>query len=147
MHDVVLLETLPLPCVVADGVFDAYGWCASHVLEWRRLPSLDAEARVEATNPPGLVFVLRDAAQHDFLPRELARLHAFGYGLADEEALAPWAIDDALEEALGRTIAQFHAVAPLRPQGGGVGALGYTIASNAKLLRGTSNFKGVPSTR
>ena len=51
-------------------------------------------------------------------------------------AQQPWAIDDALEESLGRTIAQFHAGAPLRPQGGGVGALGYTIASNAKLLRG-----------
>jgi aminoglycoside phosphotransferase family enzyme len=43
-------------------------------------------------------------------------------------AQQPWAIDDALEESLGRTIAQFHAGAPLRPQGGGVGALGYTIA-------------------
>jgi aminoglycoside phosphotransferase family enzyme/predicted kinase len=51
-------------------------------------------------------------------------------------AQQPWAIDDALEESLGRTIAQFHAGAPLRPQGGGVGALGYTIASNANLLRG-----------
>jgi aminoglycoside phosphotransferase family enzyme/predicted kinase len=32
-------------------------------------------------------------------------------------AQQPWAIDDALEESLGRTIAQFHAGAPLRPQG------------------------------
>lgn len=51
-------------------------------------------------------------------------------------ASQPWAIDDALEESLGRTIAQFHAGAALRPQGGGVSALGYTIASNANLLRG-----------
>lgn len=51
-------------------------------------------------------------------------------------ASQPWAIDDALEEALGRTIAQFHAGAALRPKGGGVSALGYTIASNANLLRG-----------
>lgn len=51
-------------------------------------------------------------------------------------ASQPWAIDDALEDSLGRTIAQFHAGAALRPQGGGVSALGYTIASNANLLRG-----------
>lgn len=51
-------------------------------------------------------------------------------------ASQPWAIDDALEESLGRTIAQFHAGAALRPKGGGVSALGYTIASNANLLRG-----------
>ncbi|MDB5455504.1 MAG: gluconate kinase [Caulobacter sp.] len=51
-------------------------------------------------------------------------------------ATQPWAIDDALEDALGRTVARFHAGAALRPAGGGVGALGYTIASNANLLRG-----------
>jgi hypothetical protein len=31
------------------------------------------------------------------LPRELASLHAFGYGLKDEWALAPYAIDDATD--------------------------------------------------
>ncbi|MBX3226296.1 MAG: hypothetical protein KIT84_43065 [Labilithrix sp.] len=97
MHDVVMLETPPLPRVVDDGVFDAYGWCASDVLEWRRPRVLSTERRVESANPPGLVFVLRDASAHAFLPRELARLHAFGYGLDDEEALAPWAIDDATD--------------------------------------------------
>ncbi|MBI1683951.1 bifunctional aminoglycoside phosphotransferase/ATP-binding protein [Caulobacter hibisci] len=51
-------------------------------------------------------------------------------------ASQPWAIDDALEDSLGRTVAQFHAGASLRPEGGGVSALGYTIASNANLLRG-----------
>ncbi len=34
-------------------------------------------------------------------------------------ATQPWAIDDALEDALGRTVARFHAGATLRPQGGG----------------------------
>ncbi|PXA86274.1 gluconate kinase [Caulobacter sp. D4A] len=57
-------------------------------------------------------------------------------------ASQPWAIDDALEESLGRTIAQFHAGAALRPQGGGVSALGYTIASNANLLRGLASRLG-----
>jgi len=51
-------------------------------------------------------------------------------------ATQPWAIDDALEDALGRTVALFHAGAAPRPQGGGVHALGYTIRSNANLLRG-----------
>jgi len=51
-------------------------------------------------------------------------------------ATQPWAIDDALEDALGRTVARFHAGASLRPKGGGVHALGYTIRSNANLLRG-----------
>jgi hypothetical protein len=43
-----------------------------------------------------MVFVLH--GRSDFLPRELARLHAFGLGLRDEEALAPWGIDDATDE-------------------------------------------------
>ena len=51
-------------------------------------------------------------------------------------ATQPWAIDDALEDSLGRTVARFHGGATLRPQGGGVSALGYTIRSNANLLRG-----------
>jgi aminoglycoside phosphotransferase family enzyme len=51
-------------------------------------------------------------------------------------ATQPWAIDDALEDSLGRTVARFHAGSTLRPQGGGVNALGYTIRSNANLLRG-----------
>lgn len=31
------------------------------------------------------------------LPRELARLHGFGYGLGEEMALAPWPIDHATD--------------------------------------------------
>jgi hypothetical protein len=50
---------------------------------------------IDGENPPGLVFVMREDCT--FLPRELARLHAFGYGLDDELALAPWAIDDATD--------------------------------------------------
>ena len=37
------------------------------------------------------------AGAAEFLPRELARLHAFGYGLEEEWALAPYAIDDATD--------------------------------------------------
>jgi hypothetical protein len=39
-----------------------------------------------------------------FLPRELACLHAPGLGLTDEEALAPWAIDDATDELWARRV-------------------------------------------
>jgi aminoglycoside phosphotransferase family enzyme/predicted kinase len=46
----------------------------------------------------------------------------------------PGAIDGEMAEQLGRTIAGFHAAAPLRPQGG-VTALAWTINSNAELLR------------
>ncbi len=42
-----------------------------------------------------MVFVLREGC--DFLPTELARLHAFDLGLEDELALPPWAIDDATD--------------------------------------------------
>ncbi|WP_310539500.1 AAA family ATPase [Phenylobacterium sp.] len=51
-------------------------------------------------------------------------------------AARPWAVDGALADALGRTVAGFHADAPVRPNGGGGKALKYTIDSNAQLLRG-----------
>ncbi|MDB4942946.1 MAG: hypothetical protein JWP97_2480 [Labilithrix sp.] len=81
-------------------VFDAWAWCASDVLVWRRPESarvLDATLAVESENPPELAFVFHDAARGDFLPRELARFHARGYGLDEEWALAPYAIDDATD--------------------------------------------------
>lgn len=86
--------------IVREGVFDAWSWCASDTIEWRARdtssPStFDVRASIDVHNPPDLVFVMRERVE--FLPRELARLHAFGYGLADEECLAPWAIDDATD--------------------------------------------------
>lgn len=87
-----------MPCVVDDAVFDAWSWCESDVVEWRRpLPpaSFDIERPIDATNPAGLAFVMH--AECTFLPRELARLHVSGYGLRDEMALAPYAIDDATD--------------------------------------------------
>lgn len=51
-------------------------------------------------------------------------------------ASRPWLVDGPLADALGRTVAGFHAAAPVRPEGGGGRALKYTIDSNAKLLRG-----------
>ncbi len=104
MVDVVMLDVPTLPCVVRAGVFDAWAWCKSDIVEWRRAvgphaPAFDTAIRIGGDNPPGLVFVMRDKARAGelSLPCELARLHAFGYGLEDELALAPWAIDDATD--------------------------------------------------
>jgi hypothetical protein len=95
---VVRLATPPLVRLVPDGVFDAFGWCDSDELEWRvPVGSWDDATPVDGTAPARMVFVLRAGAA-SFLPRELARLHAFGLGLSDEEALAPWAIDDATDD-------------------------------------------------
>ncbi|MEJ0067234.1 MAG: phosphotransferase [Caulobacteraceae bacterium] len=55
----------------------------------------------------------------------------------------PQRVDGALAEALGRTIARFQAKAEVRPQGGGVKALGYTIRTNAANLRALTQKLGV----
>jgi hypothetical protein len=49
---------------------------------------------------------------------------------ADVLAEQPDAVDGALAEQLGRVIAGFQAKAEVRPQGGGVKALGFTIRTN-----------------
>ncbi|ACG79146.1 conserved hypothetical protein [Phenylobacterium zucineum HLK1] len=51
-------------------------------------------------------------------------------------SVRPEVVDGPMAEALGRTIAGFHARAPLRPQGG-LTALAFTVGSNAQLLRET----------
>ncbi len=92
--------------MVPATVFDAYGWCASDVLEWRRpgptLPLEGAGAPLDGSNPARMIFVLR--APLPFLPMELASLHAFGLGLNDEMALAPYGIDDATDGLYDRRL-------------------------------------------
>ncbi|WP_394828792.1 hypothetical protein [Pendulispora albinea] len=93
-----LLATPPVPRLTPEGVFDAFGWCTSDTLEWSR-PSgraFDATTPLDGSDPARMVFVFRRPV--DFLPRELAKLHAFGLGLEEEWALAPYAIDDATDE-------------------------------------------------
>ena len=51
--------------------------------------------------------------------------------LANDPAL----LDAPFAETLGRQLARWHAGAEIKPEGGGVGALGYTLASNAEQLR------------
>ncbi|MDB5219151.1 MAG: hypothetical protein JWO86_7078 [Myxococcaceae bacterium] len=107
------LATPTVPCslerigVAMDSVFDAWAWCESDVLEWRRPATsrqLDKSMTIDAQNPADLVFVFRDGADSTFLPRELARFHAKGYGLVDEWALAPYAIDDATDLLFERRV-------------------------------------------
>jgi hypothetical protein len=97
-----ILATLPVDLLVPDSVFDAYGWCASRTLEWRRPASWASGAEVTATNPSRMAFVMREPCE--FLPQELARLHVGGLGLTDEWALAPHAIDDATDELFARRV-------------------------------------------
>ena len=98
-----ILATPPVGCVVPGSVFDAFGWCPSDVLEWRRPDLWTPDGDVTAANPGGMVFVMREACE--FLPRELALLHAPGLGLSGEWALAPYAIDDATDELYARRVA------------------------------------------
>ncbi|MGD0529037.1 MAG: hypothetical protein ABSE49_28120, partial [Polyangiaceae bacterium] len=101
---VVHLATPPAPRLVPDGVFDAFGWCASDVLEWRAPAGVwDDATPIDGADPARMVFVTRRGVA-EFLPRELACLHAFGLGLTDEEALAPWAIDDATDRLHARRV-------------------------------------------
>src|SRR5438552_16816677 len=86
--------------VVHERVFDAWSWCESDVVEWKtpRGARIETSGSIDSDNPPDLVFVMHTShAAGDLLPRELARLHARGFDLADEDALAPWAIDDATD--------------------------------------------------
>lgn len=87
--------------IVPAEVFDAFGWCPSDELAWRRPPGRwDDATPIDGADPARMVFVVHGhvrPGEHAFLPRELARLHATGLGLQDEEALAPWAIDDATD--------------------------------------------------
>ncbi len=97
-----ILSTPPAPRIVPEGVFDAFGWCASDELEWRRPDPWNGRAEVTDSNPPQMVFVMREEC--DFLPRELGRMHSPGLELGDEWALAPYAIDEATDELHARGV-------------------------------------------
>jgi hypothetical protein len=89
--------------VVPPNVFDAFAWCASDELEWRRPAARwDDTTPIDGSDPARMVFVMRHRC--DFLPGEPARLHAFGLGLEHEDALAPWAIDTATDELYARRL-------------------------------------------
>ncbi len=54
----------------------------------------------------------------------------------------PERVDGDLAEQLGRIVARFHLAAEVRPDGGGVKALGYTIRTNAENLRALATALG-----
>jgi hypothetical protein len=91
------LRTPAVPCVVPPRVFDDFAWCESDELGWRCAGALDRTTRIDGSDPARMVFVFHRADANAGLPSELARLHAFGLGLEDELALAPYAIDDATD--------------------------------------------------
>lgn len=86
---------------MAEGVFDAFGHAPLTTLTWGRpddrggRSSFDKTTPIDGGNPARMVFVMH--AECNFLPRELASLHALGMGLTDEWALAPYGIDDATD--------------------------------------------------
>jgi hypothetical protein len=91
--------------LVPAGTFDpaGFGWCPSTQIEWRHpAGAVDLATPHDGSDPTRMVFVLRGPC--DFLPLELARLHAPGLGLTDEQALAPYAIDDATDELYARRV-------------------------------------------
>ena len=86
-----------------EGVFDAFGWCESDWLEWRcPVGAFRESTPIDGSDPERMVFVFREPCQ--FLPCELAKVHAFGYGFDQEWALAPYAIDDATDAFFARTL-------------------------------------------
>ena len=101
------LRTPAVARIVPGDVFDAFGWCESDTLDWRCASApleIAPVPPIGPTNPPRMVFVFHDGADSTWLPREYARLHAFGLGLEDEWALAPYAIDDATDELYARRV-------------------------------------------
>lgn len=92
-----------MPCVVPEDVFDAFSWCQSDVLYWGHPEGqFDVTTPVDGSDPARMVFILRDDV--DFLPKELAMLHAFKMGFSTEWALAPYAIDDATDNLYEKNI-------------------------------------------
>ena len=97
----VLLATPPLPRIVPAETFDAFNWCPSTALEWRRPKDDVVLNALDDKLPLRMAFVFR--APWDALPAERAWLHtgrdqALAVGLGDDDlALAPYALDDATD--------------------------------------------------
>ena len=94
--EVVRLKTPLLPRLVPALTLDAFGWCESDWLDWRRDESFEVTSASTGENPAGMAFVfLRECP---YLPRELARLHVGALARPSEWALAPYGIDTATDE-------------------------------------------------
>lgn len=108
-------------------------WAIERELAFNRVAAADIYRRVRRiTRAPGGGLELDGPGAVVDYALEMRRF-------ADEAVLAarPSVIDGPLAEELGRTVAGFHARAPLRPEGG-LRSLQYSVDSNARLLRGLS---------
>src|ERR1700722_4686477 len=55
-----MLAPPPMPRLVPEDVFDAFGWCASDALEWRRpADRWDPTPRLDGSDPARMGFLLR----------------------------------------------------------------------------------------
>jgi hypothetical protein len=108
-------------------------WALERELEFNRAAAPDIYRRVRTlTREPGGGFAWDGAGEVADYALEMRRFD-------DGAVLAanPGAVDGEMADALGRTIAGFHAKAPLRPKGGWP-AMEFTVNSNARLLRDLS---------
>jgi aminoglycoside phosphotransferase family enzyme/predicted kinase len=104
-------------------------WALERELEFNRLAASDIYRAIRRiTREPG-GFAFEGAGETADFVLEMRRF--------DESkvlAACPDAVTGAMAEALGRTIAGFHAIAPLRTEGG-LSSMDFTVGSNARLLR------------
>jgi len=107
-------------------------WALDRELEFNKAAAPDIYRAVRRiTREPGGALALDGAGDIAEYVLEMRRFD-------EREVLAakPESVNGDLAEMLGRTIAGFHAAAPLRPAGG-LTALAFTVGSNAQLLRET----------
>ena len=105
-------------------------WALDRELRFNRATAPDIYRRVrQITRDSSGALAFDGSGEVVELALEMRRFDP-GQVLAEQ----PDAVDAALAETLGRTIARFHAGAEVRPGGGGVRALGYTIRTNAEHL-------------
>ena len=107
-------------------------WALDRELEFNKAAAPDIYRAVRAvTREPGGGLAIDGAGETVEHVLEMRR-----FDETQVLAAQPQAVDGDLAEQLGRTIAGFHAAAPLRPAGG-LTALAFTVGSNAQLLRET----------
>jgi aminoglycoside phosphotransferase family enzyme/predicted kinase len=105
-------------------------WALDRELEFNRAAAPDIYRRVRAiTLEDGGALAWDGSGEVVDYALEMRRFDDAAVLSAD-----PGVIDGAMAETLGRTIAGFHAAAPLRPKGGW-SAMAFTVGSNAHLLR------------
>ncbi|MFI4973496.1 MAG: AAA family ATPase [Caulobacterales bacterium] len=105
-------------------------WALDRELAFNRRTSPDIYRRLAAITREGSGFAFDGPGEVVDYALEMRRF--------DPDAVLcehPDRLTGELAEALGRMIARFHADAPVRRDGGGVKALGYTIRTNAEHLR------------